>query len=139
MSIFAAYKTSSKSENEGVRIVKGSNEDGTEIAFYVARNGKTNTSFKLAQERAFKPHRAALKGGTMSDEQATTLLLDLFCGYLLKGWENVYDESEKAIPFSIENAKALMIALPDLYEELTEASNDMSLFLDSNRESDAKN
>lgn len=139
MSLYAAYKTNAKSENQGVRIVKGSNEDGTEIAFFVARQGKSNTSYKLASERAFKPHRAAIKGGNLSNEQAESILLDLFCGHLLKGWENVRDEEGNELPFNVENAKKVMNDLPDLYAELTEASSDISLFLDSNREADAKN
>lgn len=139
MSLYTAYKTNSKTEKEGVRIVKGSNDDNTEIAFYVARTGKTNTAYKLASERAFKPHRNAIKGGTMSNEQAEALLLDLFCGHLLKGWENVRDENDVEIPFSVEAAKKLMTDLPDLYAELSDASNDMSLYLDANRAEDAKN
>lgn len=139
MSIYKQYKTDAARENQGARIEKGSNEDGTQIVFIIARTGKTNTSYKLASERAFKPHKAAIKAGNLSNETAEVLLMDLFCGHLLKGWENVRDEDGKELPFSVDNAKKLMTDLPDLYAELTEASNDVSLFLDSNREADAKN
>lgn len=139
MSLYAAYKTDTSRENQGARIVKGSNEDGTEIVFIVARTGKSNTTYKLASERAFKPHRAAIKGGNLSNDTAENLLLDLFCGHLLKGWENVRDEQGADFPFNETNAKKLMTDLPDLYQELVEASNNVSLFLDSNREADAKN
>lgn len=139
MSLYAAYKTDAARENLGARIEKGSNDDGSKIVFIVARTGKGNTTYKLASERAFKPHRAAIKGGNLSEETAESILLDLFCGHLLKGWENVRDESGSELPFSVENAKKLMTDLPDLYRELSEASSDVSLFLDSNRETDAKN
>lgn len=139
MSLYTAYKTSASRENTGARIVKGSNEDGTEIAFFVARQGKTNTGYKLAAERAFKPHRSAIKGGTISNETSDAIMLDLFCGHLLKGWENVRDENGEELVFNIDNAKKLMTDLPDLYEELVSASNDISLYLDSNREASAKN
>lgn len=139
MSLYAAYKTDTSRENQGARIVKGSNEDGTEIVFIVARTGKSNTTYKLASERAFRPHKAAIKAGNLSNDTAEALLLDLFCGHLLKGWENVRDESGVELPFNEQNAKKLMQDLPDLYQELVEASNDVSLFLDSNREADAKN
>lgn len=139
MSLFKQYKTNTSLENTGARIVKGSNDDNTEIVFFVARQGKSNTAYKLASERAFKPHRPAIKSGSLSNEVAEGILLDLFCGHLLKGWENVRDEQDFEIPFSPENAKKLMQDLPDLYQELLDASNDSSLFLDANRESDAKN
>lgn len=139
MSLYAAYKTDTSRENQGARIAKGSNEDGTEIVFIVARTGKSNTTYKLASERAFRPHKAAIKAGNLSNDTAEALLLDLFCGHLLKGWENVRDESGAELPFNEQNAKKLMQDLPDLYQELVEASNDVSLFLDSNREADAKN
>ena len=105
MSLYAAYKTDTSRENLGARIEKGSNEDGTKIVFIVARTGKTNTSYKLASERAFKPHKAAIKAGNLSNETAEALLLDLFCGDLLKGWENVRDEDGKELPFTVDNAK----------------------------------
>lgn len=139
MSIYRQYKTDAVRENKGARIVKGMNDDGSEIVFYVARTGKSNTSYKLASERAFKPHRAAIKNGSLSNETADQIMLDLFCGHLLKGWENVLDEQGAEIPYSVENAKKLMSDLPDLYSELLEVSNDASHFLDSNREEDAKN
>ena len=139
MSIYKAYKTDSSRENLGARIVKGSNEDGTEIAFLVGRAGKSNTTYKLASERAFKPHRAAIKSGTLSNEVAENLLLDLFCGHILKGWENVRDEQGAELQFTTENAKKLMNDLPDLYQELSDAANETANFLDSNREADAKN
>lgn len=140
MSIYKAYKTDSSRENLGARIVKGSNEDGTEIVFYVGRAGKSNTTYKLASERAFKPHRAAIKGGNLPEAVAENLLLDLFCGHVLKGWENVYTEDgSELLPFTESNAKKLMTDLPDLYQQLSEAANEMANFLDSNREADAKN
>lgn len=139
MSLYAAYKTDSSRESQGARIVKGSNEDGTQIVFIVARAAKSNVSYKLAQERAFKPHKTAIKGGNLSNEVAEQILLDLFCGHILKGWENVREESGVEIPFSEAAAKKLMLDLPDLYAELSDASNDLSLFLSSARESDAKN
>lgn len=139
MSLYKAYKTDTSRENQGARIVKGSNEDGTEIVFIVARTGKSNTTYKLASERAFRPHKAAIKAGNLSNDTAEALLLDLFCGHLLKGWENVYAEDGSPMAFNETNAKKLMQDLPDLYQELVEASNDVSLFLDSNREADAKN
>lgn len=139
MSLFKQYKTDSAKEATGARIVKGHNDDGSEIVFLIARTGKGNTAYKLASERAFKGKRDAIKKGTLSNDEAETILLDLFCGHILKGWENVTDEQGAGIPFSAENAKKLMLELPDLYEELTQESNDISNFLDSNREADAKN
>jgi hypothetical protein len=139
MSLYKQYKTDSSRENLGARIVKGSNDDGTEIVFMVSRAGKSNTTYKLASERAFKPHRQAIKAGTLSNEVAENLLLDLFCGHILKGWENVRNEQGADLPFSTENAKKLMTDLPDLYQELSDAANETANFLDSNREADAKN
>jgi hypothetical protein len=139
MSLYAAYKTDSSRENQGARIVKGSNADGTEIAFLVGRAGKSNTAYKLASERAFKSHRAAIKGGNLPEAVAENLLLDLFCGHVLKGWENVYAEDGSPLTFNEINAKKLMTDLPDLYQELSEAANEMANFLDSNREASAKN
>lgn len=139
MSLYAAYRTDNTRETQGVRINKGSNEDGTEIVFIVARAANSNVSYKLAQERAFKPHKAAIKGGNLQNSVAEQILLDLFCGHILKGWENVRDENGNDLPFTEANAKKLMQDLPDLYAELDEASKELSQFLQATRESDAKN
>lgn len=139
MSIFKQYKTDANAENNGVRVEKGSNEDNSKIVFILARAGKSNTGYKLAFERATKPHKYAIQKGTLDEEISQAIVRDVFCGHVLKGWENVRDENGVDIPFSVENAKKLMVELPDLYEELSATASDNATFLDANREASAKN
>lgn len=137
--LFQAYKTNANKEAEGVEVPTVTDEKGNVITFIVARNGKNNTAYRKAFDIAAKPHRRAMAAGTMSNAVAEEMLLELFCTHILKGWRHVTDENGKELPFNKANARMLMTALPDLYDDLTKASTDASQFLDEAREIEAKN
>lgn len=137
--LFKSYKTDNEKEVGGVEIPTVANEDGSIVTFIVARMGQSNKAYQKALEVASKPHRRAMQMGTLSNEVADEMLKGLFCQHVLKGWKNVFDEDDKPLPFSTANARKLMDALPDLYNDLRTQSNDASLFLDGVREAEAKN
>lgn len=147
--LFKQYKTNADAEVNGVDYPAGSNEDGSQIVFIVARSGKNNMAYRQAFDKAAKPHRRAMAAGTLSDAVAEALLLDVFCGHVLKGWRNIIADEGMAdvfgievgaeLPYSKANAQKLMLALPDLYEELSNAASNMALYTDAVRENEAKN
>ena len=66
-------------------------------------------------------------------------MLDCFIKYVLLGWENVKDESGKDYPYTEENARKLMTALPELYADLLTQANDFSNFRAAEVQEMAKN
>lgn len=139
MSLYKTYQTNNELENKGVELLYGVNDDNTEIKFFVARAGKSNKAYQKALEVTFKPHRRSMQLGTLSEDTASKLMLEVFATTVLKGWENVQDENGKEMAFNKENAIKLLTDLPELYDDLSEKANNVANFRDESREEDAKN
>ncbi len=143
-SLFDQFATSRKMEVEGILI-----DIGGGTRFRIARRSKTNKRYTKVLEAATKPYQTAIEKETLSPEVGEAIMLDVFCSTLLLDWEGVqYDprmgtlspEPELGIvPFSLFNAKVLMTALPELYDELSKQAGRMSNFRDAEDEADAKN
>lgn len=142
--LFATYKTDEAAEVNGIEYPTAG------AVFTIARSGKNNVAYRKAFDKASQPHRRAMAAGKLSDEIAESMLLDLFTSYLLKGWRGVVADSEFAaelfgvdvgtdVPFNKSNATKLMLALPDLYAELSGVSSNQALYVEQKREEEAKN
>lgn len=139
--LFKQYKTDSIKETEGVEIEfpEAQNDDGSVPTFLISRMGKSNRAYSKALEAATRPYRRQVELGTMKNEVAEALFLNVFCDTVLKGWRNVMDEKGKAIGFSKDTAVELMTALPDVYERLQEEAKLAANFRESVLDDEAKN
>lgn len=141
MSIHSQFATDTKKETEGVEIPypDAANSDGSIPTFVIARAGKSNKKYSRMLERATKPHRHAMKTGTISNETSEKLMMDVFVDTLLLDWKHVQDRNGKTIVYNRENAIALMKELPDLYADLTNQTQQIELFREEEKEEEAKN
>jgi len=139
VSIFKQFQTSKCKETEGISVEFGANEDGSVPTFTLARMCRSNKRYAKAVEAATKPVQRLIELGTLKDSQGEAIMLDVFCSTILLGWQNIIGPDGVEIPFSKENAKSLMVQLPDLYDELQEKSKKISLFMEASLEQDAKN
>ncbi|QBZ71755.1 hypothetical protein [Pseudomonas phage KP1] len=141
MGLHKQYKTDAVKESNGVEIefVEAINEDGTIPTFTISRMGKSNKAYSKALDAATRPYRRQVELGTMKNEVAEEIFLDVFVSHVLKGWRNVQDEQGKEIEYSKDAAKSLMLELPDVYERLQEEAKLASNFRDGALESEAKN
>lgn len=133
------YGTDERKEVQGVRFSMGQNEDKSEIVFILSRASKTNKHYTQTLKRLAAPHQRAQELGTLSEEVAEDLMLDVFTQSLLKGWENVKDQFGNDLPFSPEAAKKLMLELPDVYAILSAECNKITLFRSEAQAAAAKN
>lgn len=135
------FKTNSAKETEGVKIEfpEAQNDDGTIPTFIISRMGKSNKAYSKALEAATRPYRRQVELGTMKNDVAEKLFLNVFVDTILRGWENVQDESGEAIPYSKDSAIALLEELGDVYDRLQEEAKISSNFRDSALEDEAKN
>jgi hypothetical protein len=152
--LYEMYATNRKAEVEGVIIDIG---EGT--TFRLARRTRSNKRYTKALDVATKPHAIALEKETISPELSDQIMLDVFCETILLDWTGVeYDERifgkiepyygnsqtvgraevPQHVEFSVENAKLLMKALPDLYDDLSKQSQKHSLYRDKQDEDDTK-
>lgn len=135
------FKTNSTKETEGVKIEfhEAQNDDGTVPAFIISRMGKSNKPYSKALEAATRPYRRQLELGSIKNEIAEKLFLNVFVDTILRGWENVQDENGNDIPYSKDCAISLLEELGDVYDRLQEEAKIASNFRDLALEKEAKN
>lgn len=141
MSLWTQFKTNVKSETNGVEIsnVCEPNDDGTSPTFYLARIGGQNHQFAKVRESVMRPYLREIEAGTLQPEIHTRLNIEVFCKANLRGWKNIYDQDNQAIPFSYDKAYALLNELPDLYLTLAGEASKMSNYQDVVKETAEKN
>ncbi len=141
MSLFKQFKTNSDKETNGVEIEfpEAQNEDGTIPIFILSRMGRSNKRYSKALEASTRPYRRQVELGTLKNEIAEGLFVNVFCDTVLKGWKNVQDENGVEIPYSKEAAVKLMNDLPDVYDRLQEEAKLAANFRDFSLEDESKN
>lgn len=145
MSLQKLFKTDTNLETAGIIVDYGPNEDLPEgpqgrptMQFRVARAGGANQAHSKALTQLTKPHRRAIQLGQLSNELAKSIDRQAWLETCLLGWSNITLDGQ-LLEFSRENAERLFTALPDLYADLREQSNNMSLYREEMLEADLGN
>lgn len=141
MSLSKLFKTDSNLERAGIFVDYGPNEElpgKPAMRFKIARAGGANQAHNKAVERLIKPHKRAVQTGNLSNDLAKSIDRTAWLETCLLGWENISLDGE-VLEFNKENAERLFTALPDLYADLREQSNNMSLFREEVLEADLGN
>lgn len=113
-------KTDELKEEEGVWVDL---DDDTRIL--IARLG--NSKYRQAFQKYIRPHRAAMRAGTISEEQGTEVLLKALSEGILLGWEKL-EENGQEIKFSPKEAYRVLKAYRGFRDVVAEAANMEELF-----------
>lgn len=119
---YTLFGTDQNLEKDGVIIDYG------DFKFKIARAGGSNATYKRLVAARIKPYTHQLQSGTLDEEKAKQLMMEIFVDSVLLDWEGVMDEKGKAIKYTRENAIKLFNDLPDLYLDITEQANKTSNF-----------
>lgn len=134
------YKTNAAAEKAGVPLRFPANADGSVPTFNVARmGGGNNKHFQAVYAAAMAPHQAEKALGILSEETLTRVSISVFVDACLRGWSNVQTEEGVSLAYTRENAIALFLELPDLFETLNESAALFATFRAVNVEASAKN
>ena len=126
-------KTDSQKEVEGVWHDLG---EGARIK--IARAG--NKAYAEYIQKAMKPHRKAIKAGTLSDKVAEKIVVGALAETVLLDWEG-FTEGGKAVKYSIDKAKEIL-SNPDFHdfkEMVAELADDAEAYRTEVLEDDLKN
>lgn len=116
--LYDAFGTEKQYETEGVTL------DFGVAKFKVRRAGGSNRKFMNVLAAKLRPHRRALDAGTMQDEVASELQMEVYFETVVVGWEGVTDAEGNVLEYNLPNFKKVMTDLPDLWSTLrTEADN----------------
>lgn len=152
MSMRSLFTTDPTLETKGVVIDYGS------FRITLARAGGANKKFTKLLEAKTRPHRRAMQTETMQDAAAMAILREVYAGGAIMLWENREKFDKKSgewvgefqvgiepsqgtdlLPFNIDNVCQTLSELPDLFADLQEQANKVSLFRVHNLEEDLKN
>jgi hypothetical protein len=116
MKIFKTFGTDTKKEQDGVWIDLG---DGGSMK--IARMG--NPDYIKEFQKITKPHRQAIRRGTLSEEVSQDLLVQAMAKHILLDWKGLKYNDGADIPYSVEEAKKMLSSLKDFRDYVTEMAN----------------
>jgi len=94
--------------------------DGLKVR--IARIG--NPNYQKRFQAISKPHKRALRRGSLSDEVAEKLLIQCLAETIVLGWEGVEENGEEIL-YSKENAIRILTAYPELRRYIEDIANEM--------------
>lgn len=127
---YAVFDTDKELEKSGVWIDYGN------FKFLIARAGGSNEKYKRLMNHRMKPFRRLIQTDTMSEEKAQDILLETFLDAVLLDWENVTDKEGQPMEFNRDNARKLFTDLRDLFNDLQQQAQKISIFRREEMETD---
>ena len=119
---YSVFRTDKTLEKEGIVLDYG------DFKIKVARAGGSNAAFQKALTSKIRPYKRQIDAGTIPDDVAEKLFLDVYAESVVLGWEGVTDENGNPLPFSKENAVKLFSDLPDLFRDVQNQAAAISNF-----------
>lgn len=120
MDIKKEFGTDSKKEVEGVWEDFG---DGLEVK--IARIG--NPIYQKAFQKISKPHKKAIRRGTLRDEKAEELLIEAMAKAIVLDWKGL-EEDGKEVPYNHNNCVKILTEYKDFREQVSEFATEIEAF-----------
>lgn len=125
------FKTDELKELEGIWEDLG---EGAKVL--IARIG--NKNYTEAYKKVPRGIRRMIERGALRDSKVDDLICELIAATILLDWKEI-EFKGKAIKYSPENAKKVLLYLPEFRELIWEIANDFQRFHDEGTDADTKN
>ena len=129
-SLYSAFGTVEEYEKNGVTL------DFGVAKFRVRRAGGSNREFLTLLATKLRPHRRSIDAGTMDEDAAKAIHLEVYFKAVVVGWEGVTDRSGSLLEYNLMNFKQVMTDLPDLWDRLRLEADTIKNFQDIETEED---
>lgn len=142
MSAYDAFRTDKSKEQDGIWF------DFGDFQVKCARAGGGNTKFLKTVEETMRPYRRIIENGLMKPEVAEKALAEVYAKSVIIGWrtkdgdklvDGMEDLEGKRVPFNQENVIAVLVALPDFFQQLRGECERVANFRKEAQEEEAKN
>lgn len=133
-SIFDLFEMDNEAEMKGIVV-----NYGPYGKFTIARAGGSNERYKKALEAKTRPHRRRIENGSITEEELTPILVEIFVDTVLLGWEGVKGKGGVDLQYNRANAIDLFTKLPDLFIDIRDQASKSANFRVAEVEADAKN
>lgn len=137
--LYKNFATDNDIEVNGFWFTVDRNDDETEVQFLLARKGKRNKKYGELLNKLLTPYQKQIEMDNIPPKLLQKLFLEAFLGGILKGWKNVQAKDGTPLEYNIENARKLMLDLPDLYDMLDKQSEKASNYHNADIEEIVKN
>lgn len=147
MGLRSTYKTDPKAEIDGVDVDVSTNDhNGKPISIRISRMSASNKRYTTELNRVTKPHSSAIQNDALDNALARKLIREVFVDTVLLGWTNL-PKSEltgdpkdtELLEFNRDNALALLLELPDMYDDWESRATKAAAFREAELEAAAKN
>lgn len=142
MSLYSNFQTDPNLEKGGVWIDYGT------FRVLLAFAGGANKRYLSMMDKKFKPLRQAIQAGTLDNDRAQKMLMELYAEAVIIDWETIHEDkpqrgiegpSGELLPFTVENVKMTFANLPNLFLDLKTQSELISNFRIRELEAEAGN
>ena len=143
MSMYAQFQTDETLETKGVIIDYG------QFRVTLARAGGANKKYSKVMESKAKPFRRAIQTETLDNDVAMKMLRESFAEACVLNWEVKGEDEEwtrgiegkdgDLLDFNRDNVIATFENLPDLFSDLQEQANKVSIYREEILEQDSGN
>lgn len=142
MSMYDQFKTDDNLEAKGVDLDYG------DFIVTIARAGGGNRRFAKAMEAKAKPFRRLISTDTITAEQSSKILHEVYASAVVLNWRTKVDGELKVgiegpegdlLPFNADNVVATFKNLPDLFADIQTQANRIALFRKAEVEADSGN
>lgn len=126
---YSQYNTDQTLELDGVWLNYG------DFRVRVARAGGANQKYQAELAAAMRPYRRQVNSGNMDESVARRILLEVFCRTVILDWDSeefgagkIPGPEGEPLPFNQHNVQQVMTDLPDLFDDLRQASQEVANF-----------
>jgi hypothetical protein len=124
MNLYEAFETDEKIENDqGITL-----DYGKAGKIRIHRAGGSNQKFINYYRAQMKPYTRQIQSGTMDNEVANKLLIDIYAKTIIIGWEGIKDRNNVELEFNYNNVSQVLTDLPTLFQDIQASSQDATLF-----------
>lgn len=148
MGLYSTFQTNPDLEKDGVWLDYG------DFRIRVARAGGANKKYLALAEKTFKPVRRSIEAGSMSNQRAEHLLMDVYSKAVVKDWETkvtdpisgeeswkkgIEDPDGDLLEVNAANIYQTFQNLPSLFLDLQQQADVIANFRAAELEEEAKN
>lgn len=135
MSFYETFGTDKNLESgEGVNL-----DYGNDGIITIHRAGGSNTKYQRVAAQKLKPFQRKIQNGTIDAEAIRNVMAEIYAEAVIIGWKGVKYADGKDIKFTKENCIKLLTDLPDLFNDIQEQADKISLFRKEEAEEIIKN
>lgn len=139
MGLYTTFKTDENLETSGVDLDYGMNSKGKPMLIKVARAGGSNKAFQKAMAAKTRPLQRQIQTNTASEEVLTKIIVEVYAETVILGWSGIEDQNDNEMEFSKANVIKLFTDLPDLFADVRQQAQEISIFRSELMEAVAKN